>query len=73
MKVEPTLKYRIVFLPEAEFDIIRSLIPKDNLETYDALDINKVKNFRLRDSYIVFVSDDYRTLLMHKAKKGEVL
>lgn len=73
MKSKEVTKHKIVFLPEVEFDVIRSLIPKDNIEEYDALEVNKVKHFKLKDSFVLFVRDDYRTLLHNKAKKGEQL
>lgn len=66
-----TTKYKIVFLPTVEFDIIHDLIPEDNRSAYDALTIKNIKNFQLRDSLVVFVSEDSAELLRMKAKKGE--
>ncbi len=34
MKSKEVTTHKIVFLPEVEFDVIRSLIPKDNIEEY---------------------------------------
>lgn len=63
-------KNRLVFLPDAEFMVLRGLIPRDNVDSYDALDEKGISNFKLKDSSIIFVEESYRESLMLKAKKG---
>jgi len=72
MKTE-TIKYKLVFLPEIEFDVLRSLIPADNICDYEPLTKVGTSNFMLKDSLVVFVSETYRATLHMKAKTGNAL
>ena len=70
---DETVKYRIVFLPNIEYDVIKGLIPQDNYEEYKPFNDIGIQSFMLRDSLVVFVPDLFKPRLQLKAKRGEPL
>ena len=68
-----TTKYRLVFIPVADYVVLKAGVPSTKLSSYLALDENKIENFSIGDSLVVYVSDAHKNFLTKKASKGECI
>lgn len=65
-----TIKYRLVFIPDAEYEELKGYIPKDRLQVYEHLRNISVENFSLGNMNVIFIPDKHKTFVRVKASSG---
>ena len=70
---EQPKEFKIVFLPDKDFEIIKSAIKEDLLEIDIPLKESGVKNFIIKETNSIFIHNDARNYITTKMKKGESL
>ena len=74
-----TMKYRLVFIPDKDFQFFEMCIPSEKRKAYGALMAKDVENFMLEESHLtegtktVYIPDRHRQFMNQKAKSGESL
>lgn len=66
-----TLKYRLIFLPDAEYAEILSAIKPEKRSNYLVLSEKGIDNFSIGNGQTVFIPERHRAELNLKAKRGE--
>ena len=68
-KVDGEVRYRIVFMPNDDFDLFKTLLGKKVLD-YDYLTAKHIDNLMTVVGEAVYVPDRHKPFLMGQAKKG---